>query len=66
MQYNEFQSLVLRLRSFHPVRNWLSIIGTYVRGSGIGDILVETGLSGEITTQALLRGTQYNRGFVGA
>lgn len=62
MQCNEFESLILRIGSFHLAKNWLSIIGSYLSGSGIADIFVETGLYGENTTQAVLRGTQYNRG----
>ena len=59
---DEFKHLVIRMGGFHIALNFLSVIGAKFEGSGIEDLLVESGLYGTTSTIALLKGKSYNRG----
>ena len=58
----EFSNTVIRLGGFHIALNYLSLLGKKYMNSGIQDMLVESGVYGEGTAEALLRGDSYNRG----
>lgn len=58
----EFQKLFIRLGGFHIAVNFLALIGKMFRESGIEDVLVESGVYGPSSTQAILQGKAYNRG----
>ena len=53
---------ILRLGGFHVALNFLSIIGKKYQGSGLDDLLIESGVYAAGTTSALLAGRYYNRG----
>lgn len=62
IQRRDLDKLYLRIGSFHLAKNWLSVLGMFVRDSGFADILIETGIYGENTLRSILKGVQYNRG----
>ena len=53
---DEFSDTVLRLGGFHVALNFLSIIGMKYQGSGLDDLLIESGVYAARTTSALLAG----------
>ena len=59
---DEFSDTILRLGGFHVALNFLSIIGKKYQGSGLDDLLIESGVYAAGTTSALLAGRSYNRG----
>lgn len=62
IQKQEFDTLILRIGSFHLAKNWLGVIGQFVHDSGFSDIFIETEIFGENTLKAILKGVHYNRG----
>ena len=58
---DEFSDTVLRLGGFHVALNFLSIIRKQYQGSGLDDLLIESGVYAAGTTSALLAGRYYNR-----
>lgn len=59
---DEFSNTILRLGGFHIVLNFLSIIGKKYQGSGLDDLLIESGVYAAGTISALTAGRSYNRG----
>ena len=59
---DEFDSMVIRLGGFHILMNYLGTIGKMVAGSGVAELLIDSGLYSEATTTSILKGKQYNRG----
>ena len=59
---NEFKNLTIRIGGFHIALNFLSVIGKQFKESGIEELLIESGLYGNVTAAALLNGKSYNRG----
>ena len=58
----EFNSVVLRMGSFHFSCVFLTIIGKRFAGSGLRDLLVESGVLAEGSVDGVLPGKHYNRG----
>lgn len=58
----EFVDMVIRMGGFHIALNYLSLLGKKYGGSGIEDMLIESGVYGTSTTEVLLKGKSYNRG----
>ncbi|CAH1277494.1 Hypp9663, partial [Branchiostoma lanceolatum] len=58
----EFSDTVIRLGGFHVALNYLSLLGKQYKGSGLDDLLLESGVYGSSTTRILLEGKSYNRG----
>lgn len=61
----EFSNMVIRLGGFHVATNYLSLLGKKYDGSGIEDLLIESGVYGSGTVSHLLTGKSYNRGMRG-
>jgi membrane protein DedA with SNARE-associated domain len=57
----EFDSLILRIGSFHLQKNFLRYLGQYLEESGLDSILIEAYIYGMNTLSSILKGTQYNR-----
>eukprot|EP00058_Branchiostoma_floridae_P009808 XP_002595296.1 hypothetical protein BRAFLDRAFT_128105 [Branchiostoma floridae] len=58
----EFSDTVIRLGGFHIALNYLSLLGKQYKGSGLDDLLLESGVYGSNTATILLEGKSYNRG----
>ena len=58
----EFVNMVIRMGGFHVAINYLSLLGKKYDGSGIEDLLIESGVDGSGTASLLLKGKSYNRG----
>ena len=58
----EFEMMVIRMRGFHVVLNYLVVPRKKYQSSGIEDLLVVSGMYGSSTTSILLKGKSYNRG----
>ena len=54
-------NLVVMLSGFHTQLNFIKVIGHFMAGSGLKDILVENGVYGENTVLNILHGKQWNR-----
>ena len=59
---DEFKETVIRMDGFHIALNYLAVIGKKFQDSGLEDLLTESGVYGNNTTLALLKGKSYNRG----
>ena len=46
---------------FHIILNYLSLMGKKYEGSGLEDLLIESGEYGSGTIAAIMRGKSYNR-----
>ena len=51
---------VIRMGEFHTGMNFLACIGKRFRDAGLQDIVIESGLVAEGSTNAVLTGHQYN------
>ena len=58
----EFSSVVLRMGSFHFTCVFLTVIGKRFAGSGLRDLLLESGVIAEGSVDGVLSGKHYNRG----
>ena len=58
---DEFKETVIRMGGFHIALNYLAVIGKKFQDSGLEDLLTESGVYGNNTTLALLKGKSYNR-----
>ena len=58
----EFPDTLIRLGGFHIVLNFLAVLGKRYQGSGIEDLLIESGTYGPGTVTSLMNGRSYNRG----
>jgi hypothetical protein len=59
---DECKSLILRLGSFHIGLNFLRATGQHMNGSGLEDVLIESGVYGDTTVTNILNGKSWNRG----
>ena len=59
---DEFRSVVLRMGSFHICCTVLALIGKRFDGSGLQDLLVESGVVAEGSLPGAMNGKHYNRG----
>ena len=59
---DKFQSIVLRMGTFHTICTLISIIGKRFKDAGLKDLLVETSVIAEGSVSAVLEGRMYNRG----
>ena len=59
---SEFHDVILRLGEFHIALNFLGVIGTKYPGSGLEDIMIESGVYGSNSIGKILKGKTYNRG----
>ena len=57
---NEFDDVILRLGGFHIALNFLRVIGTKYAGSGLEDIMIESGVYGSNSIGKILKGKTYN------
>lgn len=57
----EFPNLILRIGTFHLQKNFLRCLGQYIQGSGLDQIITQSGVYGPTTFQSILEGKQYNR-----
>ena len=57
----EFDDVILRLGGFHIAPNFLGVIGTKYAGSGLGDIMIKSGVYGSNSISKILKGKTYNR-----
>lgn len=58
----EFPDTLIRLGGFHIALNFLAVLGKRYQGSGIEDLLIESGTYGPGTVTSLMNGRSYNRG----
>ena len=58
---DEFRSVMLRLGAFHIAYNFLAVIGKRFEGSGLHDLLLESGVVAEGSISGVLTGRHYNR-----
>ena len=58
----EFANVIIRMGGFHIALNFLGLIGKKYLDSGLGDLLIESGVYAAGTTAALMKGKSYNRG----
>ena len=58
----EFANVNLRMGGFHIALNDLGLIGKNYLDSGLGDLLIESGVYAAGTTSVLMKGKSYNRG----
>lgn len=61
----EFDNLQLFLGGFHIAKILFGCIGKYLKGSGIENVFIETGLFGVNVTEQMLSGTHYTRAIKG-
>ena len=59
---SEFENTIVRLGGFHIALNYLAVIGKRYENSGLEELMIESGVYGSCTTEALLKGKSYNRG----
>ena len=57
-----FQSVVIRMGTFHTLCNLMSIIGKRFASAGLRDLAVESGIIAEGSITSVLEGRHYNRG----
>ncbi|KAG1659185.1 hypothetical protein GQR58_022660 [Nymphon striatum] len=57
----KFQTIVLRLGTFHTICNLLSIIGKRFRDAGLQELCVESGVIAEGSVASVMEGRRYNR-----
>ncbi|KAL8598714.1 hypothetical protein ACOMHN_033278 [Nucella lapillus] len=60
-QNQRFQSVVVRLGMFHFLCSYMAALGKLVRGSGLGDVIVQSGICASGSIEAVLAGKHYNR-----
>ena len=60
-QQEEFQSVVLRMVSFHVACVLMSVIGKRFGESGLRDLLIESRIIGSGSVNGVLEGKHYNR-----
>ena len=60
-QNERFQNVVVRLGMFHFLCSYMAALGKLVRGSGLGDIIVQSGICASGSIEAVLAGKHYNR-----
>ena len=58
---DEFKSVVLRMGAFHTAYNFLAVIGKRYEGSGLHDLLLESGVVAEGSISGVLTGRHCNR-----
>lgn len=58
---DEFKSVVLRMGAFHVACVFLAVIGKRFAGSGLRDLMLESGVVAEGSLQGVLSGKHYNR-----
>ncbi|KAL8579435.1 hypothetical protein ACOMHN_026800 [Nucella lapillus] len=60
-QNQRFQSVLVRLGMFHFLCSYMAALGKLVRGSGLGDVIVQSGICASGSIEAVLAGKHYNR-----
>jgi len=60
-QQEEFQSVALRIGSFHIACVLMSVIGKRFGDSGLRDLLIESRIIGNGSVNGVLEGKHYNR-----
>ena len=60
----EFNDVLIHLRDFHGMKEFFSIIGKIIQGSGFEDIVYQAGFCTSGGTNGVLTGKCYNRSWV--
>ena len=59
---DKFKDIIIRMGGFHMALNFMAVIGKLYSGSGLEDLLIESGIYNECTVTKVVHGKSYNRG----
>ena len=56
-----FGNIIIRLGAFHPACTFIGAVGKHMKGSGLEDVMVESGVCASGSVEKVLAGKHYNR-----
>ena len=59
---DEFQDVIIMLGTFHPIMMYMSILSKRFKDGGLFDVLVQSSILAESSSESALSGKMYNRG----